>query len=112
MAERAPIPEQGLYDEIHASADFAELRKRYRAFAIPWTIAFLVWYMLYVVCSNWAPGLMNTYLIGNVNVALVFGLLQFVSTFLIAWLYARHANRALDPVAERLNSHYNTEVQR
>ena len=111
MAERAPGPDTGLYDEIHASPEFAELRKRYRAFAIPWTIAFLAWYTLYVVCSNWAPGLMDAYLVGNINVALVFGLLQFASTFLIAWLYARHASRALDPVAQRLNSRYNSEVQ-
>jgi uncharacterized membrane protein (DUF485 family) len=55
---------------------------------------------------------MNTYLVGNINVALVFGLLQFASTFFIAWLYARHAGRELDPLAERLNSHYNTEVDR
>ena len=62
--------------------------------------------MLYVVCSNWAPGLMNTYLVGNINVALVFGLLQFASTFLIAWLYARHASRELDPIAQRLDDRY------
>ncbi|HLL07080.1 MAG TPA: DUF485 domain-containing protein [Nocardioidaceae bacterium] len=112
MEERAPRPEHVLYDEIHASREFADLRKRYRSFAIPWTVAFLAWYMLYVVCSNWAPGLMNTYLVGNINVALVFGLLQFASTFLIAWLYARHADRELDPLAERLNSHYNTQADR
>jgi uncharacterized membrane protein (DUF485 family) len=35
-------------------------------------------------------------------VALVFGLLQFVSTFLIAWLYSRYASRRLDPLAEQL----------
>ena len=36
--------------------------------------------------------------------ALVFGLLQFVSTFLIAWLYSRYADRKLDPVARRLKA--------
>ncbi len=36
---------------------------------------------------------MGTKLVGNINVALVFGLLQFVSTFLIAWLYSRYADR-------------------
>jgi len=75
------------------------------------TVAFMVWYLLYVVASNWAGGLMDTKVIGNVNVALVFGLLQFASTFLIAALYARHANRNLDPLAERLRDDYN-EVDR
>jgi uncharacterized membrane protein (DUF485 family) len=50
--------------------------------------------------------------VGNINVALVFGLLQFVSTFLIAWLYARHATRRLDPIADQLREHYDAEVSR
>ena len=112
MADPRSAPPPNVYDEMHASAEFAELRKRYRAFAIPWTIAFLAWYMLYVICSNWAPGLMNYYLIGNINVALVFGLLQFASTFLIAWLYSRHASRELDPIAVRLNDRYDAERPR
>ena len=44
--------------------------------------------------------------------ALVFGLLQFVSTFLIAWLYARHANKELDPLAAGLERRYNEETGR
>ncbi|HEY6738160.1 MAG TPA: DUF485 domain-containing protein [Actinopolymorphaceae bacterium] len=48
--------------------------------------------------------------LGNINVALVFGILQFASTFLIAWLYARHANRSLDPVAEELEARYRAEA--
>jgi uncharacterized membrane protein (DUF485 family) len=101
-----------VYEQLHASGDFQEVRKGYRAFAIPATIAFLVWYLLFVVMSNWATGFMNTKLIGNINVALVFGLLQFASTFLIAWLYARHMNRHVDPVARRLEQRYNEEVGR
>ena len=30
------------------------------------------------------------------------GLAQFVTTFLITWLYVRHANRNLDPLAGQL----------
>ncbi|MBA3309048.1 MAG: DUF485 domain-containing protein [Nocardioidaceae bacterium] len=100
-----------VYEELHASADFQDLRKRYRAFAIPWTVAFLAWYLLYVVSSNWATDFMNTKLIGNVNVALIFGLLQFASTFLIAWLYSRHANKNLDPIARRLEQRYRDETE-
>jgi uncharacterized membrane protein (DUF485 family) len=35
-------------------------------------------------------------------VAFFFGLLQFVSTFLIAWTYARFADRRIDPTAAEL----------
>ena len=106
-----PSSKTRIYDEMHASADFQELRKRYRAFAIPWTVAFFSWYMLYVLMSNWASDFMSHKLVGNINVALVFGLLQFVSTFSIAWLYARHANRNLDPIAERLEARYDEEIR-
>jgi uncharacterized membrane protein (DUF485 family) len=106
------LPEHAVYEELHATADFQELRKRYRAFAIPWTLAFLAWYLTYVVMSNWATGLMNTKVVGNINVALVFGLLQFLSTFGIAWLYSRHANKSLDPLARKLDAQYKKETGR
>jgi uncharacterized membrane protein (DUF485 family) len=95
-----------LYTRLHAEGDFQELRRRYRGFAIPWTVAFLSWYLLYVICSNWATDFMTTDIVGNINVALVFGLLQFVSTFFIAWMYSRHATKQLDPLAERIESEY------
>ncbi len=95
-----------VYQELHDSAEFVELRKRYRAFALPATVAFLAWYLLYVVMSNWANDFMSTKVIGNINVALVFGLLQFVSTFLIAVLYARYMNRKVDPLARDLEKRY------
>ncbi len=94
------------YEDLHASEDFRELRRRYRGFAIPWTITFLSWYLLYVVASGWAEDFMDTKVVGNINVALVFGLLQFVSTFLIAWLYSRHANKSLDPLAGDLRRRF------
>lgn len=100
------------YAELHHTDEFRDVRKRYRSFAVPWTVAFLVWYLLYVVMSNWATGFMSATLFGNINVALVFGLLQFASTFLIAWLYAKHMNRHVDPVARQLEQRYNEEVGR
>ena len=99
-----------IYKELHDSPDFDDLRRRYRTFAIPWTVAFLAWYLLYVIMSNWAGGFMDIRLVGNINVALVFGLLQFASTFLIAWLYARHMNRHVDPLARSLVARYESAL--
>ena len=45
---------------------------------------------------------MDTKVVGNLNVAFFFGILQFVSTFLIAYLYSKYANRQLDPLAGEL----------
>lgn len=100
-----------IYQELHDSPDFSDLRRRYRSFVVPWTVAFLVWYLLYVIMSNWAGGFMNTRLVGHINVALVFGLLQFASTFLIAWLYARHMNRNVDPLARDLEARYEAALR-
>jgi uncharacterized membrane protein (DUF485 family) len=84
------------------SPEFALLRRKFRAFAFPMTVVFLSWYLLYVIASGWARDFMGHQLWGNINVAYVFGLLQFASTFLIAWLYERHMNRNVDPLAERI----------
>ncbi|MGI8332932.1 DUF485 domain-containing protein [Actinomadura scrupuli] len=92
------------YQQIQETSDFQELRRRFRAFAFPTAVAFLAWYLLYVVLSGWAHSFMGTKVLGNLNIALVLGLLQFVSTFLIAWLYSRHAGAKLDPLAAKLRA--------
>jgi uncharacterized membrane protein (DUF485 family) len=94
------------YDRLHAAPEFTELRRRYRGFVFPATVAFLAWYLLYVVLSNWAHDFMSTELVGKVNVALVFGLLQFLTTFAIAWLYSRFSSDKLDPLARELQARY------
>ena len=100
-----------VYDELEASPVFARLRSRYRRFAFPATVAFLAWYLLYVVLSSWAPGFMGTKVVGNINVALVFGLLQFATTFLIAWAYARYMDRNVDPLAREIEERYVAKVR-
>ena len=90
-----------VYDSLHESADFVELRRRFRAFVFPATIAFLTWYLLYVVMSNWATDFMDTKVVGNINVALVFGLLQFVTTFLLAYRLRAVRQQPARPVGTR-----------
>ena len=104
---RLLTPEE--YREAHASPEFQELKRRFRAFAFPMTVAFLVWYLLYVLLSTYAPDFMGRPVFGNVSVGIIFGLLQFVSTFAITHIYVSHANKRTDPIAdemrERLESH-------
>jgi uncharacterized membrane protein (DUF485 family) len=111
VAEQVSPAKQQAYERIHASEDFTALRKAYLGFAFPMTVAFMVWYLTYVICSNWANDFMETKVIGNVNVALVFGLLQFATTFLIAFLYSRFAAAKLDPIAGRLQRQYDEEFK-
>jgi uncharacterized membrane protein (DUF485 family) len=118
--ERQPLPERPheraarhdpIYDTLHQEPDFHDLRRLYRSFVFPATAAFLSWYLLYIVMSNWAHDFMSHQLWGNVNVALVFGLLQFVTTFLLAWLYSRYSTARLDPLARRLDEQYVAELE-
>jgi len=90
------------YESVQRSPDFQQLRRSYRGFSFPMTVAFLAWYALYVLLSVFAPDFMATELFGNINIGIVLGLAQFASTALITWLYVRHANRSLDPLAEKI----------
>jgi uncharacterized membrane protein (DUF485 family) len=95
-------PAEHQWAQVQQSADFTELRRRLRRFVFPMTGVFLVWYLVYVLLADYAHGFMSTKLVGNINIALVLGLLQFVSTFVITMVYVRYANRRLDPQAGKI----------
>lgn len=101
--DQGPPPTPGAdWTEIQQSAEFTELRRRLRGWVFPMTAAFLAWYLLYVLLSSYAHDFMSTKVWGNINVALILGLLQFVSTFLITGLYVRFTNRRIDPLADKI----------
>jgi uncharacterized membrane protein (DUF485 family) len=87
---------------LQDSEEFGELRSRFRRFVFPMTGLFLAWYFLYVLLSVYASDFMSTKVFGNVNVGLLLGLGQFVSTFVITILYVRWADREFDPRAAAL----------
>ncbi|MFD0353790.1 DUF485 domain-containing protein [Streptomyces sp. NPDC127110] len=106
QAQAAPVPggraapgASEIYLEVQRSAAFQEVRGRYRRFVVPATAGFLLWYVAYVVAATAAPGLMARPVAGAVNVALLAGLGQFLSTFLLTWAYARHARLRRDRAA-------------
>ncbi len=92
------------YETLQRSPDFQKLRTSYRGFSFPMTAAFLAWYALFVLLAVFAPDFMSTPVFGTINIGILLGLGQFVSTGLITWLYVRHANRSLDPLAEQLRT--------
>ncbi|MEV6395852.1 DUF485 domain-containing protein [Streptomyces sp. NPDC051907] len=88
-----------IYLEMQRSPAFQEVRSRYRRFVVPGVLVFLAWYLAYVVAATAAPGLMARPVVGAVNVAMVAGLGQFLTTFLLTWAYARHARLRRDQAA-------------
>ncbi|GAA2816372.1 DUF485 domain-containing protein [Streptomyces showdoensis] len=91
-----------IYLEVQRSPAFQEVRSRYRRFVFPAAAGFLLWYLAYVVAATAAPGLMARPVAGAVNVAMLAGLGQFATTFLLTWAYARHARLRRDRAALEL----------
>ncbi|MBV7700312.1 DUF485 domain-containing protein [Streptomyces sp. TRM70350] len=91
-----------VYLEVQRSAAFQEVRGRYLRFVVPAVTGFFVWYVAYVVAATTAPGLMARPVLGAVNVAMLAGLGQFLTTFLLTWAYARHARLRRDRAALEL----------
>jgi uncharacterized membrane protein (DUF485 family) len=90
------------FKEVQSTEQFQELRTRHRSFVFPLSIAFLLWYFAYVLLADYAVGFMSIKVWGNINVGLILGLLQFVSTFAITGWYVSYSNRKLDPIASAI----------
>jgi uncharacterized membrane protein (DUF485 family) len=92
------------YLAVQASPEFQELRSRLRRFVFPMSALFLLWYFAYVLLGAFAHDFMAIRVWGDINVGLIIGLGQFLSTFVITAIYVRFANRDLDPRAEAIRN--------
>jgi uncharacterized membrane protein (DUF485 family) len=90
------------YVAVEESPRFVELKRKHRSFVFPLAVFFLVWYFVYVLLSSFAPEFMAQPVWGNVNVGLLLGLGQFVTTFAITMWYVSYANRTLDPISTEI----------
>ncbi|CAM3649562.1 DUF485 domain-containing protein [Nocardiopsis rhodophaea] len=83
---------------------FVTLRRRSMAQMIILVATVLAWYLGYLFLSAYQRDVMGYQVVGSVNVALIVGVGQFVSTFFIAWAYGRYTRRRLDPLAEQIRT--------
>jgi uncharacterized membrane protein (DUF485 family) len=102
VAPQPKAPRGPDYTAIQHSEEFGVLRRRFRRFAFPMTLLFIVWYLVYVVLAAYAHSFMSIKVFGEINVAMIMGILQFVSTALITLAYLRFAKRRLDPQVDRV----------
>ena len=87
---------------IEESPEFRELIRRKKAFIIPATIFFMVWYFGFIALCGYAPGFMGReFITDGLTVGYVLALTQFVMSWVLAAMYVRRANRTFDPLAER-----------
>lgn len=96
-----------VWSEMQASSEFQALRKKFRGFVFPVTVAFLVWYFSYILLSVYAREWVSTEVFPNINIAIILGVLQFASTFLIAYLYERFSSKHLDAASDALRDKVN-----
>ena len=106
---RPANPQKPDFETIQDSPEFTALRRRLRRFVFPMTALFLVWYMTYVLLSAYAHAFMSQQVFGLVNVGLLLGLAQFVSTVLITLAYNRFARKRIDPQVALIRKHAGVE---
>ncbi|MEU3020803.1 MULTISPECIES: DUF485 domain-containing protein [unclassified Nocardiopsis] len=99
--ESEPIPTE-TFVAMHGDPRFLQLRRTLYVFVFPMTVLFLIWYAIYVAMSGFARDIMAIEVAAGFNVALLLGLLQFVSTFGIAILYSWYARKKFDPLSYEL----------
>lgn len=90
------------YPAFEQTHDFRDLKKRQRSFVVPVLVAALLWYVSYVILATYESAWMATPVFGAINIGLILGLGQFVTTFAITSWYVNYANRKLDPLASKL----------
>jgi len=81
------------FDRIVAGSSFRRLLRAKRAFIIPATVFFLVYYFALPVLTGYWPGMMGRKVFGHFSLAYVFALSQFPMAWIVAGLYLRAAAR-------------------
>ena len=114
MGNEAPSAATNLaeveYGAVQASPEFQRLRRTHRSFVFPVLGACLAWYFAYVLLASYAHDFMSTPVFGSVNVAMVLGIAQVLTTFAVTTWYVAFANRRLDPLATEIREGIEADV--
>jgi uncharacterized membrane protein (DUF485 family) len=98
------------FHAIQQSPEFQTLRRTHRGFVFPVLGACLVWYIAYVLLAGYAHDFMSTPVFGSVNVAILVGLAQVVTTFAVTMWYVRFADKRLDPLSAQIRDEIETDA--
>lgn len=89
MSEKTPVN----WEKLEAKPEFRALLTRKKAFIVPATIFFLIYYLALPILVGYWPDLMKKKVWGEVNIAYVFALSQFFMAWIMAFLYVRVATK-------------------
>lgn len=93
-------------NQISTDPRFALLRHRLRTRVIVLVAVFVAWYLAYLLLTAFARDALSITVWDNINVALLLGIGQFASTFVLAWMFGRFCRKGFDPLAEELRVSY------
>ncbi len=97
------------YVAANESEPFVALKRSQRSFVFPMAAFFIIWYAVYVLLGAYAHDFMARPVFGSVNMGIVLGLGQFVTTFVITSIYVVYANKKLDPKAQALRAEFEAQ---
>ncbi|MFD8224301.1 DUF485 domain-containing protein [Streptomyces massasporeus] len=96
---QAPWDAPYAHETHRVDADLTALRSAYRLLRRTATLTALGSFVVYVVLSCYAPGLMGSKVTGELSLGMALGILQLVVTFAAVFWYGRSAQRSVDPLA-------------
>ena len=78
---------------IERTPEFQALVRAKRAFIVPATVGFILYYFALPALVGYWPEMMSTTVAGRINLAYVFALSQFVMAWTLMAAYVRRARR-------------------
>lgn len=88
-----PTAEESRWEALEHDPELQQLLAEKRRFIVPATIFFICYYFALPILVGYFPDLMSTKVIGNINLAYLFAVSEFVMTGVIVYLYVQHANQ-------------------
>ena len=92
------------FARIRRLPEFQALRRRRRRFVVPVSMLFMAWFMVYVLLSAYDHAFMARQVLGLINIGIMMGLAQFLTTILIMTWYCWYADRRLDPLVDEVRA--------
>ena len=94
-------PTEEQWKALEHDPAFQKLFAAKMRFIVPATIFFIVYYFGFLILVGYFPTVMETKVAGDINLAYVAALSNFVMAWVIAWLYSSRA-KAWDAQAEAI----------